>query len=73
MLDDLRNSAVQSYEDDLPAEEYDRQGRSVAARQTFMGMTAPQRFVLSLLLFFTVCMLGAFFLVLTETVWLPIF
>ncbi len=72
MLDDLRNSASQSYEEEALPEETDRHGRRVAARGPFLGMTAPQRFMLTLLLFITVCMLGAFFLVLTETVWLPI-
>lgn len=73
MLDDLRNSAAESYfeEEPLPGET-GRRGKHAADRGPFLGMTPPQRFVLALLVFVAVCMLGAFFLVLTETVWLPI-
>lgn len=74
MLDDLRNSAAQTYYEEEPlSEETGQRGRRAGARGPFLGMTAPQRFVLALLLFIAVCMLGAFFLVLTEAVWLPIF
>jgi chitodextrinase len=39
----------------------------------FLGMTAPQRFVIVMLLFFLVCVLGSFALILTEKVVLPLF
>jgi hypothetical protein len=48
--------------------------RKLPARQqkeTFLGMTAPQRFVLSLLLFLMVCVIGIFALLLTGSISLP--
>lgn len=72
MLDDLRNSASQSFEEESPPEDgtFSRHG---GQRGLFLGMTAPQRFVLALMLFFMVCILGAFFLLLTQSIVLPIY
>ncbi len=39
----------------------------------FLGMSAVQRFVIALLVFFMTCILGAFCLIITERVVLPIF
>jgi hypothetical protein len=36
----------------------------------FLGMTAPQRFVIAVILFLMVCVLGAFCLVLTGKIWI---
>jgi hypothetical protein len=41
--------------------------------KNFLGMSAPQRFVIVILLFFLVCVLGSFALILTEKVVLPLF
>lgn len=41
--------------------------------KNFLGMSAPQRFVIVMLLFFLVCVLGSFALILTEKVVLPLF
>jgi hypothetical protein len=72
MLDDLRNSAAQSFEEESPPGEVNNT-QVVREGENFLGMTAPQRFVLALLLFFMVCVLGAFILMLTDKVMLPIF
>jgi len=37
----------------------------------FLGLTAFQRFILSLLLFFVTCLVGSFFLLVTQRVVLP--
>ncbi len=75
MLDDLRNSA--SYQDELetPAEIEQELLPGVPTRQKepFLGMTASQRFVIALLLLFMVCLLGSFFLLITESVVPPMF
>lgn len=67
MLDDLRNSASNSFEEEplgpgqpkLPKPEIDK---------PFLGMTAPQRFVVAVLLFLAVVIIGALFLVVTDKV-----
>ncbi len=66
MLDDLRNSS--SFEEEEPQE---GEGQSAVferptrrRRGDFLGMTAPQRFILSLMLLFMVCVVGSFLLLL---------
>ncbi|NPV55378.1 MAG: hypothetical protein HPY76_01715 [Anaerolineae bacterium] len=77
MLDDLRNTALSSYEEeepnfpDEPAASQPR--RRKPQRQSSGGMTAAQRFVLALMFLVMVCLVGSFFLILTEKVYLPFF
>jgi hypothetical protein len=75
MLDDLRNSSTFIDDDDEEptAEEGYATSRSYRKQQkeTFLGMTAQQRFIISLMLFMMVCVLGAFALVLSGSVVLP--
>lgn len=66
MLDDLRNSAT--IQEEPPAEKPRRDRES----GEFLGMTSAQRFIIVLLLFLMVCVLGTFCLVVTGRVWLPI-
>jgi hypothetical protein len=73
MLDDLRNSSTYIEEEEQPVEEdygaqrYPRRQR----KETFLGMTAQQRFIISLMLFMMVCVLGTFALVLSGSMVLP--
>jgi hypothetical protein len=70
MLDDLRNSAT--FEDDEPL--FEEEAPPVAKKDSLLlGMTAPQRLVIAMLLFFMVFVLGAFCLVITERVVPPLF
>lgn len=75
MLDDLRNSSA-FIEDEEPAPEAQtsarrpRRARS-QSRSTFLGMTAMQRFFLSLMLFMMIFILGIMALVLTGSIYLP--
>ncbi len=75
MLDDLRNSSSFIDEEEIPEQEEAVSGRQPARRhrqqETFLGMTAQQRFILSLMLFFMVCLLGAFALVVAGKVAIP--
>jgi len=72
MFDDLRESAVSSYEDELPAVEESPQLEPERPRKTLFGMTAPQRFVVVLILFFMTCLLGSICLLVTEKIYLPV-
>ena len=67
MLDDLRNSASSSYEE-LPIEPGQAPSPRPRPDAQFLGMTAPQRFVVALLLFLAVLIIGALFLVVTDKV-----
>jgi hypothetical protein len=70
MLDDLRNSAT--FQDDEPLFEEEVQPPE-GSRALILGMTAPQRLIVAMLLFFMVFVLGAFCLVITERVVPPLF
>ena len=73
MLDDLRNSAGSSFYEEDPL---DTQPEKPERRQNrggdFLGMTAPQRFIIALFLFLMVAILGAFILIVFQKVSLPI-
>lgn len=69
MLDDLRNTAQESY-----LEEEARLAAEAAQPKTekkILGMTAPQRFVISIFLLIAVIVLGSFCLLVTGKVILP--
>jgi hypothetical protein len=72
MLDDLRNSSEFIEEEPTPEQEPPRR-RPVRRQQkeTFLGMTAQQRFVISLMLFVMVCFVGVLTLVITGSIALP--
>ncbi|MCS6908087.1 MAG: hypothetical protein RML93_09435 [Anaerolineales bacterium] len=55
------------------AEEEGSQPRTILPERErrFLGLTAFQRFVLSVLLFIVTCMVGSFFLLVTQRVVLP--
>ncbi len=73
MLDDLRNSSSFIDEPEPPEQEEVVRQRKVRRRgqATFLGMTAQQRFILSLMLFFMVCALGVFALIATGSIAIP--
>lgn len=76
MLDDLRSSSsFIDDEEETPAEEtqvaYHRPVRRRRKEQPFLGMTAQQRFLVSLMIFMMVCVLGVFALVVTGSISLP--
>jgi hypothetical protein len=76
MLDDLRNDAQSSFEEEKESSEVENELAGLAPRRRrrppFMGMTSGQRFVIALLLFMMVCLLGAFCLIAFEKIVLPI-
>jgi hypothetical protein len=75
MLDDLRNSA--SFQDDEEEQNPSQKPREVirirpisTERGPFLGMTPEQRFVIALLLFLMVTVMGVLLLVATQKVYL---
>jgi hypothetical protein len=68
MLDDLRNTAKDKAEQDEAYYEEEYQGK-----KQFLGMTAPQRFIVVLMLLFMTCILGSFFLIIFGKISLPFF
>ena len=73
MLDDLRNDA-DFQEEELQLEEAPQSTKRILRRRSrgpFLGMTPSQRFVIALMLFLMVCVLGAAVLILTESMVLP--
>jgi hypothetical protein len=74
MLDDLRNSSAFLDDEETETEEEQAVVERPARRrkkEPFLGMTAQQRFLISLMLFMMVCVLGVFTLILTDTIVLP--
>ncbi len=68
MLDDLRNSAASSYEESIPPEVEARRIKKMRKKEPFLGMTSAQRFVVVLMLFVLVIILGTLCLLLTGSV-----
>jgi len=73
MLDDLRNSAEQSYPENGVRREFpDQEGEKTPRpkKKLLLGMTAQQRFILALLLLFVTCVGGMLCLVVTGSVFI---
>lgn len=73
MFDNLRDSAESSFYEEEPNDLYKEpvaqpapRRRAVARSGRFLGMTAPQRFLVSIMLLFTVCIIGTLALLFLE-------
>jgi hypothetical protein len=75
MLDNLRNQTAFTPEEEEPLPSSGQKPpKPPRPRRTFdqmTGMTAPQRFMLAVMLLITVCLLGSILLVFTQKVVLP--
>jgi len=75
MLDHLREQASTTPfvpDEETPPEEKPKKfDEPRPARSNFLGMNAQQRFILTLLLFMVVCLLGIMFLLIAGKVVLP--
>jgi hypothetical protein len=73
MLDDLRNSSsfIDDEEETVEEDFVNQRSYRKQKRELFLGMTAQQRFIISLMIFMMVCVLGSFALVLSGSVVLP--
>jgi hypothetical protein len=72
MLDDLRNSAGSDFLDEDPLGSEIPEQDFKPQRGPLLGMTAPQRFVVALFLFFMIAILGVFILIVFQKVYPPI-
>jgi hypothetical protein len=70
MLDDLRGDA-DFFDEEEPEAESQGAAAAAPAQSQFLGMTPVQRFVIAFLFLMMVCILGTFFLLITDTIWLP--
>lgn len=74
MLEDFRKSASNSYQEEEPDQSPKAHDvlrvQPAPPEPPFMGMSAPQRFVVALMLFLMVSVLGALILVVGEKVFL---
>jgi hypothetical protein len=71
MLDDLRNTANEDLPENgpqIPEEQIELRFPS-RTRREFMGMTAPQRFTLAVLLLLMIIVLSVLCLVATNRIW----
>ena len=72
MLDDLRNSAGNSFYEEDPLDKKPEKPEKKRVEGDFLGMTPPQRFVIAVALFLMIAILGAFVLIVFQKVSLPI-
>ncbi len=68
MLDDFREAG-----DFLADEEEQETVTTTSNDDLFLGMTPTQRFVLAVLFFLSMCMLGSFCLLVTDKIMLPLY
>jgi len=73
MFDDLRNTAMTPYEEEAAEEAAEPTQPVEVIRPPFLGMTAPQRFVLALLVLLMILIFSTFLLVLTGKIVLPFY
>jgi hypothetical protein len=74
MFDNLRDSAESSFYEEEPNDLYKepvatpapRRRAMAASNGRFLGMTAQQRFLISVMLLFTVCIIGTLALLVLE-------
>ena len=69
MLDDFRNEDLGVFTDETTAPELSEEPQP---QQDFLGMTPVQRFVLAVMFFFSMFLLGAVCLLVTQRIWLPL-
>jgi hypothetical protein len=74
MLDDLREQASDSdfFEGGDDGFEYSDTRVSQGTIRHFLGMTPVQRFVIAVMILLMVCVMGSFFLLVTERIFLPL-
>jgi hypothetical protein len=74
MFDNLRDSAESSFYEEEPNDLYKEpvaqpaapRRRAATSNARFLGMTAQQRFLISVMLLFTVCIVGTLAMLLLE-------
>jgi hypothetical protein len=72
MYDDLRDDMNFDEEDNPSDHDYQATVAMADSQTQFLGMTAQQRFVIAIMVLMMVCILGAFFLLITGSFYLPL-
>ncbi len=72
MLDDFRD-AGDFVEEEMPDDLFDEDEAVAPEDDLVFGMTPTQRFVLAVLFFLSMCMLGSFCLLVTDKIALPLY
>ncbi len=72
MLDDLRNSAKESYLEEEPVIEKKVAKPFKEEPKLIFGMTAPQRFIVAIFILLMVIILGLFILIMFQKIAIPI-
>ncbi len=71
MIDDLRQTADESsFEEEEKRDVYSYKDQA-PQRRYFLGMTPAQRFVVATMLFLMTFVVGVFFLLVTEKIYIP--
>jgi hypothetical protein len=72
MFEDLRQQADDTaFEEEEKQDAYSYKDQARRSKRGFLGMTAPQRFVISVMLLLMTCMLSTLVLLVTEKIYLP--
>jgi hypothetical protein len=73
MLDDLREQASSSdlFEGEENGFEYSDAKAPQKTLKLFLGMTPVQRLVITVMILLMICVMGSFFLLVTERIYLP--
>ena len=72
MLDDLRNSAKDSYLEEEPVIQQKVPKPFKEEPKLIFGMTAPQRFIVAIFVLLMVIILGLFILIMFQKIALPV-
>jgi hypothetical protein len=72
-IDDLRNSAATSFEDEISMPTAQVPAAQPAVRKSrnrnFLGLTPAQRFIMALMIFILTCIVGTFCLLITQSIY----
>jgi hypothetical protein len=70
MLDDLRNAAIQEEPQDESAVSAARPSRNRRPGKQFLGMTAPQRFIIAVMILLLLIVFSVMCLMVTGRLWI---
>ena len=72
MLDDLRNSVKNAYEEEQAEEQHLLEQKKNVQRTPFLGLSAVQRFILAVIFFLMVAIIGVTLLIVSQKIMPPI-
>ena len=72
MLEDLRNSVKNAYEEEQAEEQHLLEQKRNVQRKPFLGLSALQRFILAVIFFLMVAIIGIALLIVSQKIMPPI-